>query len=181
MSNFHKLKLLIENSPNPKIVICGNSGSGKSTLGKIISKVFAIPHIETDLLRWLPDWKWRAEEEFKELLNIELQKPSWVIDDAGARLVSELVKQATVVIWLDVPVWGSLLRVMKRSVMRRHPKHRSPIGQERIGELVQFFPYILRYNKERRPVLQQHVGNHPYMIQIRTWKEVVTLMKALQL
>ncbi len=180
MSNLDLLNESIENSPNPKIIICGNTGSGKSTLGNLISKHFNIPHIETDLLTFLPGWELRPKDEYQRLLDVELKEPSWVVDGGGSELAIGLANHATLIIWLDVSPWGSLFRVMRRSIKRRHPKHRSPLGQEKLSEIVQLLPYILRYKKDRRPKIERHIGTHSKLIHIRSWKEAVALINALK-
>ena len=167
------------NTP-PKILICGNSGSGKSTLAKLISDYYHIPHIEIDHLFWLPGWKIRPKEEFNKLLDKELLNPSWIIDNAGVKLVSELSNQATLVIWLDLPSLGNLVRVMRRSLKRRFFTHVSPIGQEKLIEIFKLWRYVLRYNKERKPLLEQGIGQHHSLIKISHWNETLALLNALR-
>ncbi len=180
MSNFQKLKTLIENNHNSKIVICGNTGSGKSTLGNLISQAFNIPHIETDLLTFRTGWELRPKDEYQRLLKLQLEKSSWIVDGGGSEVAMGVANHATVIIWLDVSPWGSLIRVMRRSIKRRHPKHRSPLGQEKFSEIIQLIPYILRYKRDRRLNIEKHISGHSNLIHIKSWKEVVALMNALK-
>jgi len=84
-----------------RIAIIGSTGSGKSTLATSLAAKLTIPHTELDNLHWLPGWRERSNEEFRELVDLATQETAWVID-GGYSVVRDLVwGRADVIVWLN--------------------------------------------------------------------------------
>ena len=98
-----------------KIIVVGTSGSGKTTLAKQLAKKLSIPHIHLDNLVWLPGWKMRDHQEFKNLVAKKLEKPTWIICGNYTKLMPMTWSQADTIIWLDYPLHLSLWRALKRA------------------------------------------------------------------
>jgi len=97
-----------------RVVIVGASSSGKTSLAKIISKKKAIPHIEMDNFFWLPEWKRRPFDEFKNLVVKAIEKPEWVLCGNQSKIIPMLWGAADTIIWLDYPLRICLCRGFKR-------------------------------------------------------------------
>lgn len=104
----------------------GNSASGKSTLAKQLALVLNADFVELDALNWLPNWVGLNETDPEELMRRFKEATRggrWVV--AGS--YTQLSKQAfwsklDTVIWLDVPVYVLVWRVLRRSWKRWRTK-----------------------------------------------------------
>lgn len=109
-----------------RIHVIGNSASGKSTLAKRLALLLEADFVELDALNWLPNWVGLNETNPEELLRRfkdATKGKSWVV--AGS--YSMFSKQAfwprlDTVVWLDLPVYVLLWRVLRRSWKRWRSK-----------------------------------------------------------
>lgn len=102
-----------------RVVIIGTSGSGKSTLARHLANQLGLPHTELDALAQGPRWQTVSQEELRRAVEEHVQAPQWVFDgnyvDGVARI---LWPRADTIIWLDLPLWVVLARLLRRSVRR---------------------------------------------------------------
>ena len=106
-----------------RVVVIGSSCSGKTTLAGRISGVRGVPHIELDAIHWLPQWRERPTEEFRELAALAVAGDRWVAD-GNYSVVRDIVwARATSIIWLNysfpLVLWRVLNRTISRSVRGR--------------------------------------------------------------
>lgn len=87
-----------------KILIIGCGGAGKSTLAVALGKKLDLPVVHLDKLWWKPNWQNRTEDEFDTLLDIELNKPCWIIDGNYSRTFGRRLEFADLCIFLDYTV-----------------------------------------------------------------------------
>ncbi len=103
-----------------RIIVVGAPGCGKTTTARMIATALAIPHIELDSLWWEPNWVEAGAEVFIQRARAVVQQPQWVVDgnyfSVGAR--DEIWPLADTVVWLDLPRWIAVPRVVRRSVGR---------------------------------------------------------------
>ncbi|MDO6840048.1 AAA family ATPase [Paraglaciecola chathamensis] len=95
-----------DNEPR-RIVIFGNSGSGKSTLAKHLANGLKIAHLDLDTLAWLPTDVPERAPVADSMLSINAftrTQKNWVIEGCYSDLLSELVEQATELIYMDLPL-----------------------------------------------------------------------------
>ena len=103
-----------------RISIIGTTGSGKSTLAKSLSVRLGLPHTELDDLNWLPNWRERNKDEFRQLVDQATGETEWVID-GGYSDVRDLVwGRADTLIWLDQSfprtAWQLIRRTLRRNI-----------------------------------------------------------------
>jgi adenylate kinase family enzyme len=94
------------NEPH-RVLIFGNSGSGKSTLAKHLSKSLHIAHLDLDTLAWLPSNVPERAPVADSMLSINAftrTQKNWVIEGCYSDLLSELIEQATELIYMDLPL-----------------------------------------------------------------------------
>lgn len=101
-----------------RIVVIGSSCSGKSTFSQQLAIKEEIEYIELDQLHWLPDWKERPDEEFRELVNKATSSDSWVVDGNYSVARDVIWPRATKIIWLNHSFNLVLYRSITRSIKR---------------------------------------------------------------
>lgn len=142
-----------------KIIVIGCPGSGKTTLSKQLSEKLNLPLVHLDVLKWRDGWTSISKEEFDELLQAELEKPSWIIDGNYNRTIPLRLRYCDTVIWLDYPRLTCILGALKR-VITNYGKTRPDMGgncPERFD--LEFMTYIWRFNKENRKKYREIIKN----------------------
>lgn len=106
-----------------KIYIIGCSCSGKTTLADKLSKKLGLQHIELDRYWWLPGWQERDKEEFRQLVQKKLLSlQNWIVDGNYSRVRDLFLKEADLIIWLNLPFITVFLRSITRSIKRAWTK-----------------------------------------------------------
>ena len=100
-----------------KITIVGNAGSGKTTLAFQLKEKLKLPLYHLDQYYWLPGWQRVGLERFSELQTELCEKDEWIIEGAYIRVLHERISHADVIIFLDMPRFLCIWRVVKRSMM----------------------------------------------------------------
>jgi cytidylate kinase len=85
-----------------RTLIIGNSGSGKSWLAKRLAEHLQVPWIDLDLIHWISDEHSiaRPRAEALGMARVAASEERWVIEGVYDWMVTELVEQATLLIWL---------------------------------------------------------------------------------
>lgn len=103
-----------------RIVVVGNSGSGKTTLSKNLSLKLGFPYLELDSIYHQPGWEPLPEDEFRARVADFALQTSWIIDgNYMSQGMRDLVwPAADTLIWLDLPRYVVLPRIIARTVRR---------------------------------------------------------------
>ena len=102
-----------------RVVVLGTSGSGKSTLAARLARLLGAEHVELDAFNHGPNWTPRPAEEFAANVADVMARPSWVVDGNYISRVSDtLWPAADLVVWLDLPLWVVLPRIVRRTIRR---------------------------------------------------------------
>lgn len=104
-----------------RILIIGTAGSGKSTLANYLSSFFQIKEIELDEINWRPNWENRQISDkngFIEDVTNEIAIDNWVATGGYISVRDLMWSRANIIIWLDLPYFTVLNRVIKRSIKR---------------------------------------------------------------
>ncbi|QEM82418.1 AAA family ATPase [Halomonas binhaiensis] len=106
-----------------KINVVGTSGSGKTTLARRLAQALSLPHIEMDVLHWLPDWQEKPDEQFfAELASMLEASPGWVLDGNYDRSRPIKWREIDLVVWVDYGFWQTLFQVVSRAIKRAWSK-----------------------------------------------------------
>ncbi len=135
-----------------RVMIVGGSGSGKSTLARELGALTGLPVIHMDTLFWEPGWTMAEEQTFLSRVRTAIAGDRWVIDGNYSRTWPERVARADTVVFLDLPTWVRLWRVISRTV-RGYGRPRPDLGAgcpERI-DLGFVFGWVLCYRSLGRP------------------------------
>lgn len=101
-----------------RIVVIGTTGSGKTALARAISERLRIPHVELDALNWGPNWTEVPREVFRQRVSEAVAGEAWVVDGNYSKARDIVWPRADTAVWLDLPLWVILWRLLRRTVAR---------------------------------------------------------------
>ena len=102
-----------------RIAVVGNSGSGKTTLARAIAERIGAEHIELDAIHHQEDWTPIERDEMRAIVGERIEADAWVVDGNYASMVQDLVlERADTVVWLDLPRWVVMPRIIRRTLGR---------------------------------------------------------------
>ena len=105
--------------PIRRVSIVRHSGSGKSTLGRALAGAIGAGFLELDSVFHQPGWVPLPDEDFRRRVGAAVAGERWVIDGNYSSKVRDLIwARADTVVWLDLPRWIVMRRVIWRSVNR---------------------------------------------------------------
>ena len=86
-----------------RILIIGCPGSGKSYFAKRLGEITKLPVIHMDNIYWKKDKTSISKEELMKKLQPYLEKDEWIIDGNYHHTLTQRLKYATDVFFLDIP------------------------------------------------------------------------------
>ena len=101
-----------------RLLVIGTSCSGKTTMASSRSVILSCRHVELDRLYWLPGWRNREVEEFRELTRREVSGSCWVVDGNYSFVRDITLSRATAVIWLNYSFPRVFWRALRRTTQR---------------------------------------------------------------
>ncbi|WLG45953.1 adenylate kinase [Pseudomonas sp. FP1740] len=103
-----------------RTLIIGNSGSGKSWLAKRLADHLQAPWTDLDLIHWVSDEHSiaRPRAEALGMARVAASEERWVIEGVYGWMVSELVEQATALIWLCLEDEDCVNNIRQREAKR---------------------------------------------------------------
>jgi adenylate kinase family enzyme len=100
-------------------VIASASGNGKTTLGRELARRLDVPFVELDALVHGHNWLETPDDELRRIVEPILAGEAWVVDGTYRSKLGELVlREADVVVWLDLPIRVWFPRLLRRTVRR---------------------------------------------------------------
>jgi adenylate kinase family enzyme len=100
-------------------VIGSASGNGKTTFARALAERLGAPFVELDALNHGPNWTEATADELRAKVEPIVATEAWVIDGAYmGKLGDIVVGNADTVVWLDLPVWVWLPRLLRRTLRR---------------------------------------------------------------
>lgn len=112
-----------------KIMVIGvGPGVGKSTFSRRISELTDIKVTHLDRLYWGPCWIENPYEEFVDAQEQVVQEEKWIIEGNYASTFNIRERHAETIIYLELPLWICLYRVLKRRV-QYHGRTRDDMGE----------------------------------------------------
>lgn len=165
-----------------RILVIGSGGAGKSTVALELGKRLNLPVIHLDALYWRPGWLERSANEWQHMVEDLLQEECWIIDGNYGRTLERRLSAADTVVFLDLPRWLCLWRVLKRR-LRFHGRSRPDMAEgcpERLtGE---FLRWIWFYAERRRAgILAQlrEVAQEKEVVVLHSPREVESFLECL--
>jgi len=103
-----------------RTLIIGNSGSGKSWLAQRLAEQQHVQWTDLDLIHWVSDEHSiaRPRAEALGMARVAASEEAWVIEGVYGWIVSELLPQATALIWLNLEDDDCVARIHQREAQR---------------------------------------------------------------
>jgi adenylate kinase family enzyme len=100
-------------------VITSASGNGGTVFSRELAARLGVPFHELDALFWRPGWTETPADEFRALVEPIVATDAWVIDGKYYGKLGDLVlRNADLVVWLDLPMYVWLPRLLRRTLRR---------------------------------------------------------------
>lgn len=139
-----------------KVLVIGCCGAGKSTFSKKLQAILNVELIHLDQYYHKPNWEEPKKEQWEEIVNNLVQKPSWIMDGNYGGTFDVRFKEADTIIYLDYSTIKCFWRVIKR-IIKYYGKVRPdmPKGCKERFDL-EFLKYVLTFNyKNRKGILEK--------------------------
>ena len=141
-----------------RVLVIGPGGAGKSTFAARLAERATLPLIHLDALYWRPGWVEPSKAEWAVTVDGLVARDRWIMDgNYGGSLAPRLAACDTV-IFLDMPRWLCLWRVIQRRL--RHRRRARPDMAADCPERLDwpFLWWILTYPARRRPGILQRLA-----------------------
>jgi adenylate kinase family enzyme len=102
-----------------RVVVIGSGGAGKSTFSQKLGDATGLEVIHLDSLYWKPNWQKTPKDEWERTVAELCGRESWIMDgNFGGTRELRIIASDTV-IFLDIPRYVCLYRVIKRAIRYR--------------------------------------------------------------
>jgi adenylate kinase family enzyme len=103
-----------------RIAVVGScSGQGKTTLARALAQRLDGAFVEIDSLRHGPNWTITPDDQLRTAIAPVVATERWTIDGIAEKILGRLViDRAQLIVWLDLPPWIWMPRLMRRSGRR---------------------------------------------------------------
>jgi adenylate kinase family enzyme len=141
-----------------RVIVIGCGGAGKSLFSRQLAAVTGLPLHHLDALYWQPGWKKPAAENWQSTVDALIAQPAWILDGNFGGTLEQRLAASDTVIFLDVPAWLCLWRVVVRRI--RHRGRARPDMTEGCHERLdlRFIVWILGYGFQRRPTILRRLS-----------------------
>lgn len=151
-----------------KILIIGCCGGGKTTLAYKLSEKLSIEAYDLDDYFWHAGWVVTPEDRWQQVQRELVDRDSWIISGTYTSTLDIRIEAADTIIFLDLPLWLCLWRVIKRKTKtycgleKNLPKRvqgSHTFGWKAIRSDLSFLWYVLMFNKKFNAPIRRMLGN----------------------
>lgn len=171
-----------------RVLVMGTSGSGKTTTARRLAAKLDVPHVELDAIYHQPGWTELPRDEFRVRVTAATEADGWVIDGNYSDVRDLVLAGADAVVWLDLPRWLVMRRVITRTLHRAITRQVLWNGnREPLTNLYRWAPEknIIRWAWTRHPtyakkygdVMQDPANAHVRFIRLRSQREIDSFLE----
>jgi adenylate kinase family enzyme len=144
-----------------RVLVIGCAGAGKSVFARRLSDFTGLPLIHLDREFWQPGWTPPARDAWRQRVRDLAAGPRWIMDGQYGGSIDLRLKHADTVVFLDMPRWLCMTRVLRRTVRHfgRTRADMAPGCPERVDR--EFLAYIWNFEREHRPRVQASFVGFP--------------------
>jgi adenylate kinase family enzyme len=163
-------------------IVSTASGNGKTTVGRALAAKLLLPFHELDALHHGPNWAEASPEELRAQVEPIVASDGWVIDGAYRAKIGDLVlENADLVVWLDLPLWVWLPRLLRRTATRIVTREELWNGnREELRTALHprdsVVVYAVRGYRRRRRRYEREFARFP-LLRLRTTEEVERFLR----
>jgi adenylate kinase family enzyme len=163
--------------------VIGSTGSGKTTFARALAEKLGVPQVEIDALFWRPGWVMASADELHAKVEAALGDGGWVVDgNYSSRLGTLVLDQADEIVWLDLLLWTTWWRLLRRTARRLHTRE-AMWGTNRETFRNAFLSrnsilvYALQTHRRGRRYRAEWVSRYPY-VRLRSARQVRRYLEA---
>ena len=97
-----------------RVLVIGSGGAGKSTLATQLGGITGLPVIHLDAHYWRTGWVPTPETEWRSRVESLVAGEFWIMDGNYGGTLERRLARADTVVFLDLPRWRCLTRVLTR-------------------------------------------------------------------
>ena len=143
--------------PMRRVAVVGSPGAGKSILSREMAGILGLKLFHLDVIYHQPGWAPLPEGRFRAIQEELVRWEGWIIDGNYGATLDIRLRAADTVVFLDPPRHVCLRGAFGRWVHYRAGRRRpdlAPGCPERLDrESLEFYRYIWRFNRDKRPSL----------------------------
>jgi adenylate kinase family enzyme len=158
-------------------VITSASGNGATVFSRELAARLDVALYELDALFWRSGWTETPTDEFRALVEPIVATETWVIDGSYQGKLGDLVlRNADLVVWLDLPMYVWLPRQLRRTLRRIVRRERLWNGNRETVRNAFFsrdglLYWSLRWYRRRRRAYPERLAPFPF-VRLRSTAEV---------
>jgi adenylate kinase family enzyme len=143
-----------------------------------------VPFHELDALFWRPGWTESPADEFRARVDLLVVTEGWVIDGSYQSKLGDLVlRNADVVVWIDLPMRVWLPRLLRRALSRAVKREELWAGnRESLRNTFlsrdSLILFTLRHYRSRRRVYPVRFARYD-LVRLRSGREIKLFLRGL--
>ena len=148
-------------------LVVGSGGAGKSTLSRRMGRTLGLPVVHLDRHYWGPGWTPATNDAWDRQVVALAADDAWIMDGNYGRTLRLRLPRAEAVVFLDLPRWQCLARVVRRRVSalwKRRPDLPEGVDDRLTWE---FIRWILTYPAGGRVRLEAALDDFPTVPVVR--------------
>ncbi len=140
--------------PPARILVIGSPGAGKSTFARALAARTGLPLVHLDREYWQPGWVEPDKAAWRAAVAAMVAAPRWIIDGCYTGTLPLRLTAAELVIFLDLPPWLCVGRIVRRVIASRGAVRADMAGDcpERLS--LGFLWYVVRFRTGTRPRIE---------------------------
>jgi adenylate kinase family enzyme len=139
-----------------RIAIIGNSCAGKTRLASQLARRYHLPLIHVDQIQFMEGLKFRPYPESIQILEVEQNRPQWIIDGFGPLdILEKRLQQADWIIMIDLPLrthyYWAIKRVIKNIFIGQRKELPPNSSERKLEHIIKLFKTIYQIHTKMRP------------------------------